>query len=367
MNKIYIIPLIALLGASCSSHHSGDEPLDTSGTAITLGVTTENTLGWEAATTSRSDEAPLNGRRTSAPLGIPRAGSTLAATTPETIGVFGYMTGATVFDNQPMYYTLGDAFTTAIASWPYASEWAYAPIQLWDNNTDYLFYAYAPWLPSSQVTASDDNLAGFQSLTISDLPLCGTEDYMVAQAMHAYTCTRASGNPHVPFTLEHLTARVRFCYRVAEEYAELRTVRLLSMTVTSPEGLYSITVDFSTGSQVISYVSDSRAGSPRAVSLLNDDGASYVDLNATEYQPLASLYVLPVEAPGAIPITITYDTLDKAGVTTRSGVVNSSQITISSTLQAGYYYDVNILIAPDYLYVLSDNDPTVDGYIIINE
>lgn len=372
MKKIYIIPIAAIL-ASCSSHHSGDEPVDTSGTAITLGVSTANTLAWEASTTSRSETAPQDGRRTPAPQGLSRAGGDLAATTPETIGVLAYMTAGTVFDNQCMYYTLGDAFQRALGgSWNYASEWAYAPVQMWTTNQDYLFYAYAPWLPSSQVTATDDNLAGFQSLTLSDLPLYGTEDYMVAQATHAYTCTRASGNPHVPFTLEHLTARVRFCYRVAEDYAELRTVRLKSMTLSDPGDNYSVTVDFSTGSQAITYSLGATVpggSTPGFISLLNEGGVEYLDLNSTEYQPLASAYVLPLQATNTFDITVTYDTLDKGNpaVVTRSGVTNTSQITINSALQAGHYYDVNILVAPDYLYVLSDNDPSADGYIIINE
>ncbi|MCC8038822.1 MAG: fimbrillin family protein [Bacteroidales bacterium] len=392
MNRKLLIPLITVL-ASCSSHHSGDEPLDTSGTAITLGATTSS-LAWEGASLSRSDADARAGRprslfadaragRAAAQSSAPRVTEGVPlAVTPETIGVLGYMTGGAVFDNQEMYWTGGETFTSAIGTWDYNSEWAYTPVQFWSAGENYLFYAYAPWLPDTQVTATESNLAGFQLLTLSDLPLYGTEDYMVAQAIHAYTCTRASGNAHVPFTLEHLTARVRFCYREGEDYAELRTIRLKSMTVSDPGDRYSVTVDFSTGTREVTYslnepASTARAGRPRSLfantragsvtTLLNEGGVEYIDLNTTEYQPLASAYVLPLQATNTFEIIVTYDTLDRAGVVTRSGVTNTSQITINTALQAGCYYDVNILVAPDYLYVLSDNDPTVDGYIIINE
>lgn len=147
--------------------------------------------------------------------------------------------------------------------------------------------------------------------------------------------TATTNGNHIQFTLHHTKALLRFAFKVDGNYDKIRQVKVTGISL---NGSTCTIVDnvLSSANQIIAY--------------------SYIDptVVTTSYENT---------------IRCTYNIYDKDGVTdehiTRKDVIaenkfklnslkdNSSPVTV---IRAGYYYDLNITLNPDYLYVLSDHD-----------
>lgn len=142
---------------------------------------------------------------------------------------------------------------------------------------------------------------------------------------------------HLQFTMHHTKALLRFGFKVHEDYDKIRYI-----VVTGIE--------------------------------LNDTPCSLEEkvLNKNEYLYVAYLYADPssVSTSALNTIKCTYNIYDKDGTTdehlTRKGVTATNTFKFDSLkdaykasisqLNPGYYYDLNVTLNPDYLYVLSEHD-----------
>jgi len=143
---------------------------------------------------------------------------------------------------------------------------------------------------------------------------------------------------HLFFSMAHQMAMIRCAIKTYEGYNDLRTVKLVSFKVTAP----------STSTNIFSSVTLS-------------DGLT---ITPQEYTPILMFYVNPSvsgQANKTIGVEAVYDIYDKDGQITRKNCKSTKTFTISSlTLAAGKYYDILILLDPEFLFVLSDNDDTAD-------
>ncbi len=349
---------LALLMAACSSD-DGNAPEEAC--PYVLVGATDRGLDWTPIVTSRG-------------------GTDIDAVIPETIGVWAYTPGGTVFDNQEMFYLNGSALAAQSwwsGSWYTGNLWPYSPVQPWEPLTAYRFLAYAPY--TSDITLSEPSYDGMQMLTWRHVPRTGSNDFLVSSGIVDYT-SRAQGvkNDAQTVYLKHILSRLRFCFKLSTRYTELRYIHLKEMTVENADGMqFTVTVDYSGGVPTVRWDLEDTASAVTAMPLTKEPGVGeYLLLPDTsgDYVPFASCYVYPHEDLSTVTITVTYDVYDMEGQLLRYNDTATNSIWLGMTafgaglertLEEGYYYDVLISVQPSFLYVLSDNDPGADGYIVI--
>lgn len=164
---------------------------------------------------------------------------------------------------------------------------------------------------------------------------------------YAMTSTATEANlddlNHLCFTFHHTKALLRFAFKVDPRYDKIRFIRVTNIN-------------------------------------LNGSDCALVDkvLSSKRHQLIAYAYVDPavVTTSSVNKIECTYNIYDKDSATdadlTRKGVVAKNTFTLSSldsngsivsSILSGYYYDLNVTLNPDYLYVLAEHD---NKHITIN-
>lgn len=296
-----------------------------------------------------------------------RAGD-MAADPIENAGVFAVNNVETdpVFDNRQFY---SRATAPAALSWPLGNDWPYTPTKTWEPGADYVFVAYAPYYDSGVSVVRSDSGDDIGELVWEGLSSISASDHLLSTCV-ARTAL-GSGNIAVPLTMEHLMARLRFCFKLSDDYADLRVIDLKSMKVTYPDSR-SMTLSVSFTNTGSGYTATHRwlrgeAGTGTTmVPLANEPGVTSITLaKGVDFQPLASVYYEPGDPLNMFNIEVEYDVYDLADHLLRSNDSAVSAITMMNTVAAGSYYDVRITVAPSYLYVLSDSEPDSDAALII--
>lgn len=149
---------------------------------------------------------------------------------------------------------------------------------------------------------------------------------------------------HLLFSLHHTKALLRFAFKVDEKYDKLRFIKVTNIKVNGSDATIRDNVLNKDDSQIIAYV--------------------YVDPEVVTTKSITTLQCLydiydkdaDLVAPGA----------DNSAHITRKDVTATNTFKLSSLkdasnnpvsiIQSGYYYDVNVTLNPDYLYVLSEHD-----------
>lgn len=154
-------------------------------------------------------------------------------------------------------------------------------------------------------------------------------------------CTVTKANivdNHLQFTLQHEKALLRFAFKVADKYAQIRSIRIKNIT-------------------------------------LNGIKPVYPEIKALDYtlQYLCYMYVDPKEITTSTNLTLkcTYDVYDKDALFTTDHLIRENVTTANnfqfnklkdaggntvSTINAGKYYDLIVTIDPDFLYSMSNHD-----------
>lgn len=154
---------------------------------------------------------------------------------------------------------------------------------------------------------------------------------------------------HLQFIFHHTKALVRFFFKVNNDYDKIRYI-------------------------VVKAVSIKKGTDPAIEAQMKDGGLLLTtdDLHCAGY-----CYIDPdvITANTPVQISCTYDIYDKdADFSSTPAVDNSAHLTrenviatnntslkmvfndAAATIKVGYYYDLNVTINPDYLYVLSEHD-----------
>lgn len=147
----------------------------------------------------------------------------------------------------------------------------------------------------------------------------------------------STGQRHMLVTLHHTKALLRFAFKVSEKYDKVRFIRVTGIRLNGEEG---VVVD----------------------KVLNKDGMTFVGYAYIDPTVVTTTYENTIQC--------TYNIYDKDAATdahlTRKGVVAQNKFKLGSLkdksdnlvtqIQPGYYYDLNVTLNPDYLYVLAEHD-----------
>lgn len=191
----------------------------------------------------------------------------------------------------------------------------------------------------------------YNSKNIDGLTFTATAVFDDGYAMTS-TATKANldGLNHLQFTFHHTKALLRFAFKVSSQYDKIRFIRVTNINL---NGADCTLVDkvLTTDKQLIAY--------------------AYVD-PAVVTTSTGESEELPENQ-----IKCTYNIYDKDSATdadiTRKGVVAQNTFKLNSlkdsngskvsSILPGYYYDLNVTLNPDYLYVLAEHD---NKHITIN-
>ena len=155
---------------------------------------------------------------------------------------------------------------------------------------------------------------------------------------------------HLLFTMYHRTALLRLKFAVDPNYLKVRDIVLRKIKINNHN------VDF------IDYSILDGSDGNKLSATASFIAFAYINPSATTTFGFNTLWTFEC----------TYDIYDKDGISsahlTRKGVtatnkINMNTLLSSEKLEAGKYYDLNITINPDYLYVLSEHD---NKHITIN-
>ncbi|MBP5713677.1 MAG: hypothetical protein J6X07_03140 [Prevotella sp.] len=202
----------------------------------------------------------------------------------------------------------------------------------------------------------------------------------VNEGSFGYMGILKKGQDNAQLLLDRLYAALFFSFTIDEDYGNLRTIKLKTMTMTAAAGTKA-TVDLtvrlearSNGTSPIASVSATAVESAGALGSItmfdNSAGMDITDLTAekqavatNEGGKIKSACFAPGVADGLI-LTCVYNVYDKAGndLGKRTAVNSLSNVVTTGSLLHGQRRPIVLKVTPTYLYILSDEDldnPTI--------
>ena len=232
----------------------------------------------------------------------------------------------------------------------------------------YTVYGYLPKLEgmSSSLTCG----ANTATLTITGLKPIMTDDICIITGVKETEAGLKEGSfswfkevtddDYIYMLLNHLYASVRFSIKVDAEYAQLRTIKLKSMTLSTNKESFSATITLThntTGEVPITSVTYTGTGSSSEAVFFNDTEGEA--LSATTAKVFDTCFAPTLSEH--LTLTSTYDVYDRKGNLIRKGCTATNKIPDLEATR-GQRVQLNLTVNPSYLYVLSDPDldnPTI--------
>lgn len=250
----------------------------------------------------------------------------------------------------------------------YTNKW-HAYFEITSGKT-YTVYGYMPKTGdmSSSLTKTTAEAA---TLTISNIKPITTDDICIITGVKAADEGLKEGqfswywpvgddNYKIYILMDHLYAAVLFRLKIDADYAQLRTIKLKTMTLRTDYGSVIATISLThntTGASPISGVGFAPSGSSEDFLVFNSDAGTAldkdtpVDINAC-FAPTLS---------DKLTMVTTYDVYDRKGNLIRENSEATNKLPNLAAVR-GQKVQVNLTVNPTYLYVLSDPDldnPTI--------
>ena len=234
----------------------------------------------------------------------------------------------------------------------------------------YTVYGYLP-----KVTGMSSSLAksttieatltinGMKPITTDDICIItGAKETETGLKEGSFSWYQAVTNDdyYIYMLLNHLYASVRFSMKIDEVYAQLRTIKLKRMTLSTNKESVSATISLAhntTGEVPITNVVYTETGISSEADIFSDDEGTALDKTT----PLAIDACFAPALSGSMTLVSTYDVYDSKGNLIRKNCTATNKL---PDLEAsrGQRVQLNLTVNPTYLYVLSDpdlNNPTV--------
>lgn len=241
-----------------------------------------------------------------------------------------------------------------------------------DKDKTYSVYGYLPKatgmsssLSKSTADAATLTITGMKAVTTDDIcVITGAKETETGLKEGSFSWYQAVTNDdyYIYMLLNHLYASVRFSMKVDADYAQLRTIKLKSMTLSTTKENVSATITLThntTGAIPITSVDYTETGSSsEAVIFSDNEGTALSQTTAT----IVNAYFAPTSTLSSnLTLVSTYDVYDSKGNLIREGCTATNKI---PDLEAsrGQRVQLNLTVNPTYLYVLSDPDldnPTI--------
>jgi hypothetical protein len=168
-----------------------------------------------------------------------------------------------------------------------------------------------------------------------------------------WSMANANDNFYMYLLMDHLYASVKFSLIVSEEYAQLRTIKLKTMTLSVNKASVNaaVTLHNTEGTSPITSVTYTLTGDNCAAEIFND--AEGQALSSTTPIAVSACFVPTLSSD--LTLFSTYDVYDSKGNLIRANCEATNKI---PNLEAsrGQRVQLNMKVDPTYLYVMSDKD-----------
>lgn len=233
-----------------------------------------------------------------------------------------------------------------------------------DANKYYTVYGYMPKAEGMSSGLSDVTTGG-ATLTINGIKPVTADDICIItgvketdtdlkEGQFHWSMANANDNFYMYLLMDHLYASVKFSLKVSEEYAQLRTIKLKTMT---------LSVNKASVNAAVTLLHNTEGTSPiTSVTYTSNAGSCSVEIfNNAEGQALSSTTPIAVSAcfvptlSSDLTLFSTYDVYDSKGNLIRANCEATNKI---PNLEAsrGQRVQLNLKVDPTYLYVMSDKD-----------
>ena len=252
----------------------------------------------------------------------------------------------------------------------YTNKW-HAYFEVTSDKT-YTVYGYMPKTGdmSSSLAKSTENAA---TLTISNIKPITTDDICIITGVKAADEGLKEGqfswywpigddNYKIYILMDHLYAAALFRLKIDAEYAQLRTIKLKTMTLRTDCESVNATISLThntTGASPISGVvfDPSPSGSSENFLIFNNDEGTALDKDT----PVDINTCFAPTLSNNLTIVTTYDVYDRKGNLIRQNRTATNKLPNLDATR-GQRVQVNMTVNPTYLYVLSEPDldnPTI--------
>ena len=240
-----------------------------------------------------------------------------------------------------------------------------------DKDKAYTVYGYLP-KTEGMSSSLEKSTADEATLTITGMKPITTDDICIITGAKEAEAGLKEGsfswyqavtddNYYIYMLLNHLYASVRFSMIIHEDYAQLRTIKLKSMTLSTDKGS-SVSAEISlthntTGAIPITGVTYTATGTSSEAEIFTDTKGTALDKTT----PLAIDACFAPTLSGSLTLASTYDVYDSKGNLIRANCSATNKIP-NLNASRGQRVQLNLTVNPTYLYVLSDPDldnPTV--------
>ena len=252
----------------------------------------------------------------------------------------------------------------------YTNKW-HAYFEVTPDKT-YTVYGYMPktgdmssTLAKSTADAATLTIINIKSVTTDDICIITgvkntDEELKEGQFSWSWPITAGDDNYKIHLLMDHLYAAALFRLKIDAEYAQLRTIKLKTMTLSTDNGSVNATITLThndTGASPISGVVFAPSVSSEDFLVFNSDTGTAldkdtpVDINAC-FAPTLS---------DKLTMVTTYDVYDRKGNLIRENSEATNKLPNLAAVR-GQKVQVNLTVNPTYLYVLSDPDldnPTI--------
>lgn len=238
-----------------------------------------------------------------------------------------------------------------------------------DKDKAYTVYGYLP-KTEGMSSSLEKSIADEATLTITGMKPITTDDICIITGVKEAEAGLKEGsfswyqavtddNYYIYMLLNHLYASVRFSMIIDEDYAQLRTIKLKSMTLSTNKGSVSAEISLThntTGTIPITGVTYTATGTSSEAVIFSDDEGT-----ALETTPMAIDACFAPTLSESLTLASTYDVYDSKGNLIRANCSATNKIP-NLNASRGQRVQLNLTVNPTYLYVLSDPDldnPTV--------
>lgn len=241
-----------------------------------------------------------------------------------------------------------------------------------EKNKTYTVYGYLPKVTGMSSTLTKNN-ADAATLTITGMKPITSDDICIITGVKeneselkegSFSWFQAVTNDdyYIYMMLNHLYASVRFSMILDSEYAQLRTIKLKRMMLSTNKESFSATISLThntTGDIPIidvTYTGTDSSSETETEIFTDDDG--------TTLSPTAPTVINTCFAPtlsGYLTLVSSYDVYDRHGNLIRKNCTATNKIPDLEATR-GQRVQLNLTVNPSYLYVLSDPDldnPTI--------
>ena len=236
----------------------------------------------------------------------------------------------------------------------------------------YTVYGYMPktgdmssTLTKSTADAATLTIKGIKPMTTDDICIITgvkntDEGLKEGQFSWSWPITTSEDSYKIHILMDHLYAAVLFNLKIDTEYAQLRTIKLKTMTLSTDNGSVNATITLThndTGASPVSSVAYTASDGSDAVVVFDDDQGIALDVTT----PLAINACFAPTLSANLTMITTYDVYDRKGDLIRQNCTATNKLPNLEAVR-GQRVQLNMTVNPSYLYVLSDPDldnPTI--------